>query len=1126
MQHVTRSALLALAGAIASSMVHADDCASRAGRFAALEGKVEVAHDEHSDWHAATLANVLCEGDSIRVGAHSRAAVQLVNDAVLRLDQNTTMRLVDINGEPESRSVLDLLRGALKSFSRSPRTMTVNTPYVNGMIEGTEFAMRVADDATAVQVFEGKVRTSNDAGEILLTHGQSGTARAGVAPVLDPVVKQDDAVQWTLYYPPLLATLGGGTTSASGDAVLDQALASAAAGDLPGALATLDAVPVAARGTAHELARASLLLNVGQAAQAREVIDAVLAREPNAALALALRASIEVVQNQRDAALADAERAVAAGGSAATRLALSYAQQAAFRLDAARATLEAAAAAHPDDALVQARLAELALMRGDHRAARAAAGRAEALAPGLGRAQTVLGFAELAANHAAAAQARFERAVATVSADPLAHFGRGLALVKQGDFGAGRAEIEAAVALDGSNALLRPYLGKAYYEEKRAPLDAQQYDIARELDPSDPTPWFYDAIRLQTENQPVAALRSLDEAIARNDRRAVYRSRQLLDSDLAARGASVARVYSDLGFQRRALVEGWQSVNTDPSNHSAHRFLADSYAALPRHEIARVSELLQSQLLQPLNTTPIQPRLAESNLFLISAGGPAAVAFNEFNPVFIRDGLNFQLNSLIGENDSYAGEGVVSGLYDRLAFSVGAMHYQTNGFRPNAEQEDDIANVFLQYQLSPDTNVQAEYRHRNSTRGDLALRFFEDNFSPGERNRDEKDVYRVGLRHDFTPRSTVLSSFTYQEQDFSLLDAQPKEGLPLYFIELERPDRAFGGELQHLFRGNWFALTTGVGVFDIDSRIDSRIGIIFPPPTLLPGSQDASTRHVNAYSYANLKPLQNLTVTVGGSGDFLDSESIELGERNQFNPKVGVSYEPWAGTVFRAAGFRTLKRTLVTDQTLEPTQVAGFNQFYDDINGTAAWRYGGAIDQRFSARLFGGVEITKGDLEVPFIGFDNLGNALPGRVPWQETLGRGYLLWAPADWLALRSGYEYERALRSVKLADGVVSMDTHRVPVGASVFLPHGFSGSFRVTWVHQHGRFEEISGALRSGDSEFALLDLGLSYRLPKRYGIVSFGASNLLDKQFDYFDTDRDNPAFQPARMLYGRITLAFP
>ena len=229
--------------------------------------------------------------------------------------------------------------------------------------------------------------------------------------------------------------------------------------------------------------------------------------------------------------------------------------------------------------------------------------------------------------------------------------------------------------------------------------------------------------------------------------------------------------------------------------------------------------------------------------------------------------------------------------------------------------------------------------------------------------------------------------------------------------------------------------------------------------------------------------------------------------------------------MFRAAGFRTLKRTLVTDQTLEPTQVAGFNQFFDDINGTSAWRYGAAVDQRFSANIYGGVEVTKGDLEVPYLDFSGA-NPTAGRVPWQEALGRAYLFWTPREWLALRTEYQYERAQRSEKLADGVASMDAQRVPFGVSVFLPRGFSASFRATYVHQHGRFEEISGAMRSGSSDFALLDLGVSYRLPKRYGIISLGASNLLDRHFDYFDTDRNNPMFQPARAVFSRITLAFP
>jgi len=75
--------------------------------------------------------------------------------------------------------------------------------------------------------------------------------------------------------------------------------------------------------------------------------------------------------------------------------------------------------------------------------------------------------------------------------------------------------------------------------------------MAKKLDPSDPTPYFYDAIEKQTTNRPVEALKDLQRAIELNDNRAVYRSRLLLDADQAARSASLARIYSDLGFQQR-----------------------------------------------------------------------------------------------------------------------------------------------------------------------------------------------------------------------------------------------------------------------------------------------------------------------------------------------------------------------------------------------------------------------------------------------------------------------------------------------------------------------------------------------------------------------------------------------
>ena len=182
----------------------------------------------------------------------------------------------------------------------------------------------------------------------------------------------------------------------------------------------------------------------------------------------------------------------------------------------------------------------------------------------------------------------------------------------------------------------------------------------------DPTPWFYDAIRKQTVNRPVEALHDLQKSIELNDNRAVYRSQLMLDDDLAARSASLGRIYRDIGFQQLALVEGWKSVNMAPDNYSAHRLLADTYSTLPRHEIARVSELLQSQLLQPINITPVQPQLAESNLFILEGAGPADLAFNEFNSLFNRNRLALQGSGIVGNNDTWGDELVQSGVWGQF----------------------------------------------------------------------------------------------------------------------------------------------------------------------------------------------------------------------------------------------------------------------------------------------------------------------------------------------------------------------------------------------------------------------------------------------------------------------------
>lgn len=1104
--------LMAVAVPVAAECVHV-------GQVVSAQGTVEIQHLATAQWLTAELGDELCEGDTIRAGKFSRAEVALINESVLRLDQNTTMRLVDIAEKTEEKSLLALARGAFSSLSRKPRRITVSTPYVNGTIEGTEFLMSLAGDQAEIKVLEGTVVAQNDLGTERLGPGEGAVTSAGGAPSRYLLVRPRDAVHWALHYPPVVYLSPEGWAASGPEAPVRASVTAYLKGDLAGAFAALAQVPQATGDLRLLAYRASLLLAVGRIDEARADIDRMLQIEPGGGNANALAAIVAVAQGDNERALAAAELAAQqAPGTAAPWIARSYAKQATFDLDGALASAERAVEVDAGNALAWARLAELQLAFGRLESAMAAAEKAAALAPELSRTQTVVGFAHLTRGETAAANAAFTAAIGMDQADPLPRLGLGLAIIRDGDLAKGRRELEVAASLDPNNALVRSYLGKAYFEEKRHELVEREYTTAMELDPKDPTPLFYRAIHRQTSNRPVEALADMQQAIALNDNRAVYRSRLLLDSDQAARSAGQARIYADLGFEQLALVEGWKSVNTDPANHSAHRLLADSYAGQPRHEIARVSELLQSQLLQPLSMTPLAPQLAESNLFLIGAGGPSAMGLNEFNQVFNSDGLSLQTSALIGEHDTHGADAVVSGIEGNVSFSLGGFHYRTDGFRDNADQSDDIANAFVQAQLSATTSAQIEYRYRDNERGDLQQRFFTEDVFDTLRSTQERESIRLGLRHDFSPESTLLASFIHQ--DAKSEDVTGDFPVPGGFFAVKTPEDALTSELQHLYRGEGFKLRTGVGLVDLDSEENLSIAIPDLPPDVF--SSETDMTHANGYGYADIDLLDDLVATLGLSYDSVDRDNED--DRDELNPKFGLTWTPIENTTVRAAVFKALKRTLVTDQTLEPTQVAGFNQFYDDINQTEFWRYGVGLDQKFSDVLFGGIELSMRDMKVPGVAVSDVGELLTTELDWQEYASRVYLFSVLNDRVSLRGEYIFERFERD---DIGPEELDTHRFPLGIRYFDPSGLGGFVTATYLNQDGLFAPFLGIdPRSGKDQFWLLDAGVSYRLPNRYGFVSVGATNLTDEDFRFYEVDFNNATIQPTRSLIFRITLALP
>jgi len=1140
--------IVLLAGA--TPVVMAAACEPVVGRFASVEGRIEVQRAAGAAWLVAGVDTAVCARDTVRAGRHSRAALALVNDAVLRVDAGTTVRLVNVVADAEEPSFLELLRGAIQSFSRKPRLIKVNSPYINGTIEGTEFVLRVAQAGASLTVLEGRVRADNTHGSVLVDSGQVASAGAGQAPQLRTPVRPRDAVQWALYYPPLLA-LDGGTDRDRPDAF----------DDVPAALQALEAVPAGSRGARHQLERAALLLAVGAVDEAGVAIDEALRLDPGAGLALALRSIVHVVQNRTDEALADALRAVELAPAPSSRIALSYAQQARFDIDGARDTLLAAVAGEPRSALAWARLGELWLMLGERAKAAQAAERAAALAPGLARVRLVEGFIALAEYRQRDALETFAEAIAMRSADPIAHLGLGLARIGSGDLEAGRAELEIAVALDSNNALLRAYLGKAYFEERRTPLDSEQFGIAKVLDPLDPTPYLYDAIAKQTTNRPIEALHDLERSIELNDSRAVYRGRLLLDQDRAARGTSLARVYSDLGFGRAAIEESTKSLTEDPSNASAHRFLSDSYRGATRNEIARVSELLQSQMLQDVNINPIQPSIASTGLNIVTSGGPAQAGFNEFTPLFERNRAQINASGFAGSNGTHGAEAVVSGVFDNVSLSGGGFAFDTDGFRPNNDLRHRIADIYAQVALTPSLNVQAEYRHRDTEHGDLAFNFDPAQFSPGLRRSDVEDTQRVGLRYSVSPRASVLLSTVFGDRDRDGGDVRTlaPQGIVLGGTQVEsftRDDESEQYEGQFLYQGDRFNLVAGAAYARVTAVgtltsvnnvtiqpppivIDCPIPIapcpvpgfplvLTPPPVPATATLTfpllSSTDDYRSYAYLNYDVTDSLMLTGGLSYSDFEQELIDSA---RWSPKFGVQWQATENLRLRAAYTRVIKPVLASNRLLEPTQVAGFNQFFDDTDASRSERYGVAFDWRVNADLYAGSELSWRDVDHASV-LLNLNRATFDER--REELHRAYLYWTPTRRvaLALEGVYDsFENAAPNQIFPRKVI---TRSFPLTATYFHPGGLFASATATYVSQ--KVVRQASTLAQGKSSFATVDLSVGYRLPKRHGVISLSVENLFDRAMRYqddsfrsFGEESSGSPFVPERTVMGRFTLSY-
>ena len=309
-------------------------------------------------------------------------------------------------------------------------------------------------------------------------------------------------------------------------------------------------------------------------------------------------------------------------------------------------------------------------------------------------------------------------------------------------------------------------------------------------------------------------------------------------------------------------------------------------------------------------------------------------------------------------------------------------------------------------------------------------------------------------------------------------------------------------------------------------------GIIGPPDGKIRNTQTdkPTVEDKRAYVYGSFNLPSQVTWTLGVSYNDYDQGDIDY---DRYNPKVGLQWDMTDSMQFRAAYFKVVKPALASNRTLEPTQVAGFNQYFDDTNATRSERYGGAFDWSVSKDVFVGAEYTRRELETPEFLFTSTTNRDVDFLNWDEWSHRVYAYWTPADRWSLSAEAVYDKFegdddTNNINLPEKVRTLS---YPVRVQYFHPSGFFAGAGVTYVDQEVDREK-GASFDDGDSDFTVGDIAIGYRFPRRMGIASLSVQNVTDEDFDYQDDSfrefQDEPSvgpYIPDRAVMARFTLNF-
>jgi len=1096
-------------------------------------GQVEFFPLSATNWQSAVAGLALQPGDRVRTRAQSRAAVQLSDRSVIRLDELTTLEILPPRNVEKKR--FNLSRGVIYFFNREkPADVEFDTPLAAGAIRGTEFLLAVsADSAVHLALIDGLVSlqtTNHD--EINLQRGEDLQLAPGEPPVKTALVNVAAKIQWALYYPAVVDP-NELQLSANEQNELGLVLEKYRKGDLLGALASWpDSQHNGSAG--QKILRAQLELAVGGVNEAEKLLAGLSENPP----AFALQELIAVVRGGKTGELIPTQ-------SPSLLLAHSYALQARTDLENALIAARRATELAPNLGFAHARLAELEFCFRNRRAALKELKLAYHFSPRLASAYALQGFILLDQGEPRIALMHFDKARELDAGLGQAWLGRGLCLMQERKFTEARESFQAAAALEPQRSLFRSYLGKAASKLGDPKLAAKEFRLAKELDPNDPTPWLYSALELWQENKINAAIRDLEISSDKNDNQAVFRSHELLDSDRSVRSADLAAIYDDAGLSEVSRHLAQRSVSESYANFSGHLFLADSYQGQEqanrfdlRLETARQSELLVANLLAPPGAGNLSQVLSESD----------RVRFFDQKPLGISSLTGY------GSRGDWSETASVFGSAQGFSYAFDTVYQSLNGQGPNSDsmQRDFVLTMKQRVTSDDDAYFQIGVYHSNA--GDVA-----NLYDPATANKSFRvnenqgpDIY-AGWHHTWSQENHTLFLFsrltdhlTTHDDQISILTLRQVGGvtvsvssnaIPLV-LDYNIHFTLYSAELQQILETVQHSLVVGGRWQNGDVTTGGTLNPAFSGPIVISfndQSGNGTMQRADAYGYYTWRPIDELSLIGGVAYDHLEYPenasfapvSLKETSRDKVSPKAGLLFTPWKRGLLRASYTESLGGLFFDNSIrLEPTQVGGFNQaFRSLIPESVAGLLPGAsfktanvgFDQSFASGTFFGGEVgwltSDGTRQVGTITnstflpiYDSPGTT-PEYLDFREQYVSAYAAQLLGDFFSTSTRYRWNDAKLIQKFpaipdsAAGLSQIEQNNTAVLNQVSLqlnfnhPCGVFAQWDSSWYQQqnYGYSPSLPGA------DFWQHNIMIGYRFAQRHAEIRAAILNLTDTDY---------------------------